>query len=152
MKDDKQKLISEIQDSHEIYSALSSLGDCLYNQEVNTPVTLQMLSDKFAKYGTVLIVRVREDTVGFCSFYTNDKTSFIAFLSMIVVKKDYQGHGIGNDLLDATIKKCKENGMQYVRLEVDNTNLRAISFYMHRGFVFESKNEISSFYIYKLKE
>ena len=77
---------------------------------------------------------IAEDQItGMIAFYCNNITDKKAFLSMIVVKAEYQGKGVGGVLLNQMEKECSCLGMSYVVLEVDRTNKNAQGFYSLHG-------------------
>ena len=52
----------------------------------------------------------------------------------IAVKPEFQGRGIGSLLLNNAISLALKKGVEWVRLEVRPSNLKAISFYKKFGF------------------
>ena len=52
----------------------------------------------------------------------------------IVTHKDYRGRGIATRLVDALLKKLKEQGIAKVFLEVEHDNAPAIAIYEKSGF------------------
>ncbi|HEX2925203.1 MAG TPA: GNAT family N-acetyltransferase [Ruminiclostridium sp.] len=52
----------------------------------------------------------------------------------IYLKKDFQDKGLGSFLLEKAISIAKERNKRYVWLGVWEYNLKAISFYEHKGF------------------
>ena len=71
--------------------------------------------------------------VGYCALYANKPD--MAFISTIGVMKDYQSKGMGGALLNAAISFAKEKGFSRIALEVDPSNIVAITFYQRHGFV-----------------
>jgi RimJ/RimL family protein N-acetyltransferase len=53
------------------------------------------------------------------------------------VLKDYRGQKIGQRLLEATIERCWENGLQKIELSVYSSNEAAMQLYKKLGFVEE---------------
>jgi len=133
-------LLKTIHLEGEINNALSSCSDSLFNQDINNEETIKKLSGKFAKKGVCYVVCVGNIISGFVAFYVNDYKTYKGYLSIIVVKKDYQGLGFGALLLDVVLSTCKKKGMRELLLEVDSNNDSAILFYNKRGFIInESK-------------
>lgn len=85
---------------------------------------------------------------GYCAFYANDFATKTAYVTMIGVLPEFQGKGVGSKLIDNCIEKCKLLNMEKIRLEVLNSNEKAITFYKIKGFLFERplSNE-TSYYI-----
>jgi len=53
----------------------------------------------------------------------------------IAVRPDYQGHGLGTILLRRALGALRAGGARAVKLEVRETNERAIGLYRRHGFV-----------------
>ena len=99
----------------------------------------------FGRYSKIFnhifyVAQIRGDTVGYCVYYI--KPSLFprgirktAVIYSIAVDRDYQGQGIGKELLSVSIKEMKRNGIDEVLLYVDQKNSRAISLYAKFGFV-----------------
>ncbi len=126
-----------VQTEDDIFNSLSSCAPSLYNQSVNSEEALRKLSSKYSKFGACYSVTIGGCMAGFVSCYVNDIQNHIAFLSIIVISKAYQGLGLGTLLLDIVFTVCKQNAMRGLRLEVDKNNSNAIRFYNNRGFVKE---------------
>ncbi|WP_457636280.1 ribosomal protein S18-alanine N-acetyltransferase [Persephonella sp.] len=58
-------------------------------------------------------------------------------ITMIALKKEFQGKGIGRYLLDWFVGLSKEKGVKNVWLEVSDKNKKAVRFYKKYGFVTE---------------
>ncbi|HDD44323.1 MAG TPA: ribosomal-protein-alanine N-acetyltransferase [Candidatus Desulfofervidus auxilii] len=52
----------------------------------------------------------------------------------LAVKPELQGKGIGSLLLKRTLEFAEKNEVEWIRLEVRSSNLKAISFYKKFGF------------------
>lgn len=50
------------------------------------------------------------------------------------VKKESRGQGIGKELMNTLLKKCKEDNVDEIRLGVFNKNILAYKFYEQYGF------------------
>jgi ribosomal protein S18 acetylase RimI-like enzyme len=79
-----------------------------------------------------------EQVVGWCDIIPMKGVDFAhcGVLGM-GVHKDYRGQGIGSALLESTIDKAKEYGLERVELEVYTTNTVAIELYLKKGFKVE---------------
>jgi ribosomal protein S18 acetylase RimI-like enzyme len=51
------------------------------------------------------------------------------------IHADYQGNGLANNLLDASLKMAKSFGMQ-IKLEVHKDNAKALNLYSKAGFAY----------------
>jgi ribosomal protein S18 acetylase RimI-like enzyme len=57
-----------------------------------------------------------------------------AMIDELVVTKEYQGKGIGRQLVLATLEKCRRLGCCEVEVSTEKTNARARRFYRKCGF------------------
>lgn len=125
----------------DIFSTLSTCADSLHNQNVNNEETIKSLSSKYYTYGLCFGIKVRKEVAGFVSCYVNDTKNRRGFLSIIVVKKEYQGLGLGALLLDIVLTSCKLNNIDELVLEVEANNTEATRFYYSRGFEMNQTKE-----------
>ena len=98
-------------------------------------VDLDEMARKFAAYGTVVELTENDTRIGFAAFYHNDRKMRRAFLSMIMVKPEFQEHGYGAQLLERVEQECIGDGMKALALEVRTDNQDAIHLYKDHGFV-----------------
>lgn len=103
--------------------------------------------NKINQYADFLVDYQDGDIAGYAAMYNNDLNSRTAYISMIGVREEYQGKHIGSLLM----KVCKENaqkkGMKAIRLEVFDSNKKAIGFYEKEGFEFEKRCSENSIYM-----
>ena len=57
-----------------------------------------------------------------------------AMIDELVVTKQYQGNGIGKQLVLATIERCRQLGCCEVEVSTERTNVKARKFYRKCGF------------------
>lgn len=139
--------LKHLSDYTEIYEVLKLCGSDLYNQSINNEAALAKLSDKFSKYGNFVTANLNSKLVGFAAFYCNDERNRTGFLSMIVIRKEYQNSGFGGELLNHVANVCKMNGMSFLKLEVAAENINAQKFYLKHGFYLsETGNEGALYY------
>jgi ribosomal protein S18 acetylase RimI-like enzyme len=86
------------------------------------------------------VATVGGKVIGWCDIVPMKKEVFshCGVLGMGIVE-GYRGKGIGRRLMDAALRKAKENGLEKVELEVFHTNILAISLYEKLGFVIEGR-------------
>lgn len=144
-------IIKELNDINEIENIVNEF-DNEFDPKISIIVgDLRQYSMKLYKYAKTIVLSNDNDNVGFASFYCNDNIDKTAFLSQIAVKKQYSGNGLGNILLSNAERISKENGMEYMKLEVYNHNTFAINFYLKNNYEFTSeKLEKSKYMIKKL--
>ncbi len=91
-----------------------------------------------------------EKCLGFAAVYVNDHESKTAYVSLISVKEEAQGRHIGSMLIKRCFETAIANGMNKIRLEVLNSNSKAITFYKHYGFETESYTQSDTQYMIRL--
>lgn len=138
MKDYK---IRRVKSYNSILKNLQECSDCLFNQKYNNKECLKELSKKYSKNALFYILEIENETAGIISFYANDTIRKVGFVTMIVVKKQYQGLKLGNILIDIAISVCKLQGLFSLQLEVNGKNEKAVRFYERNGFsIHENKD------------
>ena len=131
-----EMIIKQINVKEEIYKILLTCIYDFFSKQIQEKQKLSVLADKYSRNAVVLVAENNDDVLGFVSFYANDLTTNCAFISSIVIRKQYQGMGIGSQLLDHAEKYAKLNNMTSMTLEVDRMNLKAIKLYMKKGYAF----------------
>ena len=81
-----------------------------------------------------------------------------AVMHVLAVSPDYQGKGIGSDMVREAINLAKENGMQAIRLDALASNTPAHRMYGRLGFEYRGKQHLyaentgwTDFYFFELK-
>lgn len=134
----------------DIEAVMLACSTDFFEQSNNTPERIKELSQKFSKFAQVVSAKYESEIVGFIAFYNNDRINYSGFLSMLIVKNQFQGYGVGSMLLKLCIEQCKKDGMATLRLEVNRENARAIHLYEKLGFKEVEKSEDSIFLEKKL--
>lgn len=104
---------------------------------------------KIDKYAIFFGIFDEGEPIGYAAVYVNDQENKVAFITMIGVIDNMQRQHVGSALMKRCIVEAKKCGMKAIRLEVLNTNSKAIAFYQHWGFVFEKKCSEESKYLIK---
>lgn len=94
-------------------------------------------AEKWCKYAEVYVGKEGKITAGLLVFYMNHRE--MAYLTSIVVKKEYQRKGYGERLLKYFIETSRLHGFEKMRLEVNRENQKAIKLYEKYGFRVEEK-------------
>ena len=76
------------------------------------------------------------DLVGLLAFYNSDKGTFITHFG---VAENYAGHGLSSRLWEDALVKMENSDL--IRLEVEKSNARAITFYQKYGFTITADRE-----------
>lgn len=110
------------------------------------PFDEQILSDPeqeiLANNGHIFFAIVDEQAIGTITLMKLDKGTYE--LSKMCVTPEYQGQGIGEQLLDKAISFASRRGAQTIML-LTNLNLKAaIQLYEKKGFKKTGKNNISN--------
>ena len=137
-------MIIELKSEKEILAVLDQFTPDLYTLASGV-VDKKKMTEKFAKFATVIAVAENGGIVGFSAFYSNDREQRTAYLSLIAVDRNSRSGGIGKILINETVRRSKERGMERLTLEVRKENLSAIGFYRHLGFSVCGENAESSF-------
>lgn len=134
-------------DNHKIKEIVFSFKDHYYKSESLSDERLNNLSNKYKDFGKIMIATDYDEIFGYIAYYRNNFEKCIAYISTVVIKKEFRGFGIGKTLLEKVILDCKLHGFKEIKLEVDNNNNRAISLYSKMGFVrTQSASRDSSYY------
>lgn len=83
------------------------------------------------------------NVIGFASFYANDMSSLNCHIVLLAVKREYQGLGVGRELIQNAITQARSKKMKTITLDVGKKNQRAISIYNHLGFKLAKEDEYS---------
>ncbi len=143
---DNKNGICMVKDAVGIEKTIMSYAPIFSNLNRNS---INELAEKFAKYAKVISIIAGNDSIGFAAFYCNDTEGKTAYLSLIATAENMQRKGIGRILIDEVQRISVEAGMKKLRLEVNNSNSKAISFYIKNGFEFECPAGEHSSYMIK---
>ena len=81
------------------------------------------------------VARVNGDVVGYVvvnEWFKYERNGIE--LDVIAVKKEWQGKGVGSELVKEVEKFAREKGKRFIYLFVSQDNENAIGFYTKRGF------------------
>jgi GNAT superfamily N-acetyltransferase len=84
-----------------------------------------------------LVAAMEATPVGFINFTIRQTIlhrSPSALIDELVVAEEYQGKGVGKQLVLAAIEKCRQLGCCEVEVSTEKTNLKARKFYKRYGF------------------
>jgi ribosomal protein S18 acetylase RimI-like enzyme len=105
---------------------------------IDVGIALTSCKNLLADAGShLLVAEIEETPVGFINFTTRKTVlhrSPSGLIDELVVAKEYQGKGIGKQLVLATIEKCKQLGCCEVEVSTEKTNTEAREFYKRCGF------------------
>lgn len=140
--------INQISNSQEIFNVLNEFND-VFTTPISEKVNNMKNYSKKLSSNSFVFVASGYDTYGFVTLYANDKQNKTAYISFIGVKEKSRNMKIGRKLLDVCLKKSLEQGMKYIKLEVQSNNEIAKEFYKNNGFTFSEKASPNSLYLIK---
>jgi GNAT superfamily N-acetyltransferase len=126
-------------DLRAIEKLLEELADALDNTEgIDTGTALENCERLLNDAGSHFLVAAREGTpVGFINFTVRQTILHqgpSALIDELVVAEEYRGKGVGRQLVQAAIEKCRRLGCSEVEVSTEKTNLKARKFYKQYGF------------------
>jgi ribosomal protein S18 acetylase RimI-like enzyme len=97
----------------------------------------QELDDLPGKYkepsGCIMVAFIDEEAVGCIAIREIENN--ICEMKRLYVKSKYRGVGMGKKLVDESIKKAKEKGYKYMKLDTLASMKGAVSLYRSKGFI-----------------
>lgn len=102
------------------------------------PDSIDILSymSKIEKYALFITEKDKDGITGLIAYYANDVKG-IGYITLVVVRDDIRGKGMGRRLINSCIDEMKINGMNKCKLEVHRENSIAIRLYTSMGFEFD---------------
>lgn len=140
--------IRELKTVGEIVSVMNMCKSEFYLEKYREMDEILLLASKFQKHGNFLAL-LNDHIVGFIAYYANDQKSLTAYISMIIIRKEFHSMGYGKFLINTAIARSESLGMKRLKLEVNKLNLEAINFYKKLGFSVLEEATNESFYMVK---
>lgn len=127
-------------DISEIYQLIIELAEYEKGLDQVTNTTERLVSDFNKHLYNCLVADEQGRVVGMSLYYYRYSTwkGKILYLEDLVVKEAFRGHGIGKQLLDATIAIAKQTNSRGLRWQVLDWNTPAINFYKKYNADFDS--------------
>lgn len=104
----------------------------------NIPYTLHEYAEKLASNAMFVICLDQGKAIGFMAYYINIEGKF-SYIPQIWVSDFYQRKGIGTSMVHELICSVPSD-IRSIRLEVRESNLKALSFYLKSGYVLINKD------------
>ena len=105
---------------------------------IDIRITLKTCEDLMKDAGSQFLVAEMEATpVGFVNFTVRQTILHrgpSGLIDELVVAEEYQGKGIGKQLVLAAVEKCRQLGCCEVEVSTEKTNVKARKFYKKCGF------------------
>lgn len=92
---------------------------------------VEIINNKVARY---LVAEQNEEVLGYIGIWLILNEGHI---TNIAVRENFRRHGIGDMLMVSLIFMCETNGIDFITLEVRESNLAAQKFYEKHGFKME---------------
>jgi len=118
---------------------LEDLTDAMDNTEgIDTGIAIKTCQHLLNDNNSHFLVAAMEGTpVGFMNFTVRQTIlhrSPSGLIDELVVAEEYRGKGVGKQLVQAAIEKCRRLGCCEVEASTEKTNLKAREFYKQCGF------------------
>ena len=75
----KKTVMGMCNDLSKIEKALTICGADLFDKTLNDPVVIKRLSEKYAKFGNVILVSSKTEIAGFAAFYNNNRSEKVGY-------------------------------------------------------------------------
>ena len=114
------------------------------NNEFPTPlsesVDINEYAAKLSKLSVFSLCRIPDgEIIGMISCYINRPP--VGYISNACVKSSYQGKGIFTSLFSLLKEKASDQAISSLRLEVEESNQKALDIYLHLGFTVLERRE-----------
>ncbi|HZW12298.1 MAG TPA: GNAT family N-acetyltransferase [Noviherbaspirillum sp.] len=117
----------------EITSLLTQLDRDFY-PAVSSRVVIPVYAEKLARDAMIFSVHDKGRMVAFIAVYCNDMDSRSAFTPMVAVAGEYRSNGVASSLIETAVRYVRKRGFKSFKLDVHNTNMKAIAMYQRLGF------------------
>jgi len=134
------QLTGNSETSQEIILHFLEDNEHLLPDPLSKHISLNDYSEKLNRFGVTFVFQEDGQVLGIVSGYINDYSTKEAFLQVIIVSANVQGHGIGKSLIDSFVLCAKERFTSgKVFLTVDKSNTNAYRIYTEYGFMNSQK-------------
>lgn len=103
---------------------------------------LYLLMDKGQIAGAMAVTMAQGADYHAVSWATAAKDDEVAVVHILGISPEYQGKGIGGQMIDKAIRLTKAHHKKAVRLDAVSTNVPAQHLYTAKGFVYQGKQHL----------
>lgn len=129
---DINQVTDEILES-ELYNFLESINSD-FPIPLNQKTDLREYVEKVIKFGEIVAFQEENILKGLAIGYIENLKDNSAYISVVGVKKEFRGNGIGKKVVQKFIEICKEKNIKSVNLYTHKSNETAIKMYKALGF------------------
>jgi len=79
-------------------------------------------------------IRQNNELIGFIDYYLEYQKKDVAYITSLYIKRIYQNIGLGNEIINAIVKKFITLGINEIRLYCSLRNAKALKFWVKQGF------------------
>lgn len=132
-----------------VMSVLQAYDDVFDSPLSRDIADLNQYSEKLDTQAVTYVVDSGGKKAGFISFYVDDESQDVSFITLLAVLPPFQGKQFAQRLLEKCTEVSRRKGKKRIRLEVDDFNVRAIGFYEKNGFKIVEKTPQHTVYMEK---
>ena len=108
--------------------------DLDFNPPLKGRADFNGLIDKVLSNGYCYVAFNDNNIIGAIMFYCNDLTSKVAYINYYAVLPERRQKGIGSQLMDFSLKKSLEQGMEKIGVHTWSSNKKTLKLYEGMGF------------------
>jgi len=90
--------------------------------------------EKLLSHGHILVNTNNGVIDAFVAYYSNDKETRLAYIPLVLIKKESQGKGLATTLINECLNRLVKDEMNAVTIKTWKTNYAAIALYKKLGF------------------
>ena len=104
-------------------------------------ISLREYAEKIIEFGEIVVALEKNTLKGLAIGYTENLKGNSAYISVVGVKKEFRGSGIGKKVVQKFIEICRQKKIKSVNLYTHKSNKAAIKMYKALGFKENSLSE-----------
>lgn len=132
-----------------LYNVLYKIEKQWTNGMANDSVSLMEYAEKIYRNAIILGAVEKDEIVGICAAYVNNKENQQAYLTYIALMMSFANKGLGTELLHIMENTAIEAGMKSMKLEVNKRNYDALRFYKKNRYNITAEKNDDSYFMVK---